>query len=129
VFSFCKVSERALLWDTGIELFDGFEEVLIDTALKIGKISLPLLLMSIKQLNDSNRLFKSCIVSMLGPKQGIHRLNIIKPCAQTYEMEPSGSFQSHVDVSKVYLAVTSVTAPFLAIWRNDPSTLIIATAL
>lgn len=30
---FRKIAERTLLWDTGIELFDGFEEVLIDTAL------------------------------------------------------------------------------------------------
>lgn len=30
---FRKIADRTLQWNTGIELFDGFEEVLIDTAL------------------------------------------------------------------------------------------------
>jgi hypothetical protein len=30
---FCKIAERTLNWDTGLELFDGFKEVLIDKAL------------------------------------------------------------------------------------------------
>jgi hypothetical protein len=30
---FCKIASRTLEWTTGQELFDGFEEVLLDTAL------------------------------------------------------------------------------------------------
>ncbi len=36
---FRKIASRTLLWTTGQELFDGFEEILMDTALTaIGKI-------------------------------------------------------------------------------------------
>ena len=73
---FRKIANRTLLWRTGIELFNGFEEVLLDTALTNWE-GLKLLT-STKLQFFLKRHYKQCIANTLELKLETFKLNILK---------------------------------------------------